>query len=80
MYVVAVPVGDKALETANADGLALDAADALAFALVLLRADTAADGGQRAGLSDHMVSSLKITLGHMLDEAGNGCKVRSRWG
>ena len=31
MYVVAVPIGDKALQAANADGLALDAADALAF-------------------------------------------------
>ena len=34
MYVVAVPVGNKALQAANADGLALDAADALALALV----------------------------------------------
>ena len=71
MYVVAVPVGNKALETANADGLSLDAADALAFALVLLRADTAADGGQRAGLGNHVVGGLKVALGDVLDEAGN---------
>ena len=44
--VLAVPVGHKALQTADANGLALDAADALALALALLRADTAADGGQ----------------------------------
>ena len=80
MYVVAVPVGDKALETANADGLALDAADALAFALVLLRADTAADGGQRAGLGNYVVGGLKVALGDVFDKAGAGCKVRLRWG
>ena len=78
MYVVAVPVGDKALETANADGLALDAADALALALVLLRADTSADGGQCAGLRNDVVGGLKVALGDVLDEAGNGCKVRLR--
>jgi len=71
MYVVAVPVSNKALQTADADGLALDAAHALTLALMLLRADTAANGGQRAGLRDHMVSSFEITLGYMLDEAGN---------
>ena len=71
MYVVAVPISDKALQAANADGLALDAADALAFALVLLRADTAADGGQRAGLGNHVVGGLKVALGDVLDEAGN---------
>ena len=80
MYVVAVPVGNKALQAANADGLALDAADALAFTLVLLRADTAADGGQRAGLRNDVVGGLKVALGDVLDEAGNGCKVRLRWG
>ena len=70
MYVVAVPVGDKALQAANADGLALDAADALAFALVLLRADAAADGGQCTGLGNDMVSGLKVALGDVLDVAG----------
>jgi len=78
MYVVAVPVGNKALQTTDADSLALDAADALAFALVLLRADTSADGGQRAGLGNHVVGGLKVALGDMLDEAGDGCKVRLR--
>ena len=66
MYVVAVPVRNKALQTADADGFALDAADALALALMLLRADTAADGGQRTGLGDHVIGGLKITLGDVL--------------
>ena len=71
MYVVAVPVRNKALQTADADGFALDAADALALALMLLRADTAADGGQRTGLGNHVIGGLKIALGDVLDEAGN---------
>ena len=78
--IVAVPVGNKALETADTNSLALDAADALALALMLLRADTAADGGQRAGLRNDVVGGLKVALGDVLDEAENGCKVRLRWG
>ena len=49
MDILAVPVGHKALQTADADGLVLDAAGALALALALLRADTAADGRQGRG-------------------------------
>ena len=50
--------GDKALEAADADRLALDAAHALRFALRLLRADAAADrrqqvGDRHAGGDDH---------------------------
>ena len=37
MDVFTVPVSHKALQAANADGFALDAAHALALALVLLR-------------------------------------------
>ena len=80
MYVVAVPVGNETLRTTDADSLALDAAHALALALMLLRADTAADGGQRAGLGNHVVGGLKVALGNVFDKAGNGCKVRLRWG
>ena len=42
--VLAVPVGDKALQTADRDWLALVAADALGFALRLLRTDTGRKG------------------------------------
>ncbi len=45
-FLVHVVVGDKALEAADADALALDTANALRFALLLLRANTAADCGQ----------------------------------
>ena len=43
----ALEVGDKALEIADGDGRAFFAEYASAFALVLLRADAAGDGGQR---------------------------------
>ena len=66
--VLAVPVGDEALQTADADGLALDAAHALALALLLLRADTAADGGQGAVLEDLVVSALEVLLADAGDE------------
>ena len=66
--VFAVPVGDEALQTADADGLALDAAHALALALLLLRADTAADGGQGAVLKDLVVSALEVLLTDAGDE------------
>ncbi len=42
----ALEVGDKALEVADGDGRAFFAQHASAFALVLLRADAAGDGGQ----------------------------------
>ncbi len=74
-----VPVGDKALEAADADGLALDAAHALALALLLLRADTAADGGQGV-LVDDLIAPSKSPSGDLGDEFGmrtlNGQPVR----
>ncbi len=66
-----VPVGDKALKAADADRLALDAADALRLALRLLRAHTAADGGQGGGLMDDLIRALVILLGDLLDEFGD---------
>ncbi len=66
--VLIVPVGHKALQTADANGLALDAADAVLLALALLGADAAADGGQRAGLVDHLIGTLEIMLIDLLDE------------
>ena len=42
------------LQTANAHGLVLDAAGALALALALLGADTAADGGQGRGAGNDL--------------------------
>ena len=67
-HVLAVPIRDKALQTADGDRFALDAAHALALALVLLRADAAADGGQRGGRGQHPISALHILVGDALDE------------
>ena len=70
--VVAGPVGDEALQTADGDRLALDAADALALALALLGADTAGDGGQRVGGAQDLVSAGQIALADLGDEIRNG--------
>ena len=69
--VLAVPVGDEALQTADADGLALDAAHALALALLLLRADAAADGGKHGVLADGIESAAEVLLADLLDKAGD---------
>ena len=71
LHVLTVPVGHKALQTADADRLALDAAHALALALSLLRADAAADGGQGGGRGQHLVSALHILVGDALDKRGD---------
>ena len=71
VHMFPVPVGHEPLQPADADGFALDAPDALALALILLRADAAADGRQRAGPGDDLVGGLKVALGHLGDKAGD---------
>jgi len=71
VHVLAVPVGHKTLQTANGHRLVLDAAGALALALALLRADTAADGRQGRGAVDHLIGGLKVALGNMRDKLRN---------
>ena len=66
-----VPVGHEALQAADGHGLALDAADTLGLALVLLGADAPADGGARGGLGDDAVGGLKIPLVDLSDEFGD---------
>ena len=66
-----VPVGHKPLQAADADGLALDAPDALALALGLLGADAAADGREGAVLGHDLIGGLKVALGHLGDEIGD---------
>ena len=63
-----VPVGHKALQTADTHGIALLATDAVHLALALLRTDTAADGGQGAGLMDHLIGTLIVPLHDLGDE------------
>ena len=68
VHILAVPVGHKALQTANGHRLILNAAGALALALALLRADAAADGRQGRGAVDHLIGGLKVALGNMRDK------------
>ncbi|CAN4044631.1 Bacterial mobilisation domain-containing protein, partial [Dysosmobacter welbionis] len=62
MAVGIVIVRHKPLQTADAHGLTLDAPDALALALVLLGADTAADGGQAVGGGDDAEGLVKLAF------------------
>ena len=66
--VFAAPVADKAFQFADGDGFALDAEDARSFALVLLRADTAADRGQQRVLGDGFGGSDDVAFGDVVDE------------
>ena len=67
-FLIHMVVRDEALKTANADALALDAAHALRFALLLLRADAAADGRQGVGGGDDLIRRVEVALGDLCDE------------
>jgi hypothetical protein len=69
--VLVVVIGNKTLQTADAYGLALDAADALGLTLGFLRANTTANCGERGGEGDHLICTLEIALLHLLDELRN---------
>ena len=66
--LVHMVVGNKTLQTADGHTLALDAAHALGFALLLLRADTAGNGGEGVGGGDDIIRRVKIALGDLGDE------------
>ena len=70
-FLVHVVVGDKALEAADADALALNAANALTLALFLLRTNTAADSRQGVGGGDDLISCVKVALCDLGDELGD---------
>ena len=65
------PVGDEAFEFADGDTFALDAEDAAAFTLRLLRADTSADGGQRRIFCDDRSGSGEVAVLDFFDEFRN---------
>ena len=69
--MLAVPVSDEALQTADAHGFALDAAHALGFALGLLGADAAADCRQGGLLVQDLKRALDVLVGDALDEGGD---------
>src|SRR3989304_4225188 len=62
------PVGHVTLEGADGDGLALDAAQALALALRLLGADTAGDAGQRVVVEQGFRGAAEIPFRDQVDE------------
>ncbi len=64
-------VAHHALELADGHGLALTAEDALALALVLLRAHAAADGGQQVVALDGLERAGPVLIADLCDEAGN---------
>ena len=69
--VVKLPVADEALEFADGYRLGLDAQDAGALALRLLRAYAAADGGQRAVAGDDVGRTAEFAGVQRGDEVGN---------
>ena len=69
--IAVLPVGHEPLEFADGDRLALDAQDALAFALRFLRAHAAAHG-RKAGIpGNYGGRRIEISAGHLLYEVGN---------
>ena len=64
-------VAEEALELADGDGAVLVVKDAVALALVLLRADAAADGGKQARLANDVEAATEVSLADLLDEAGD---------
>jgi hypothetical protein len=67
-----VVIGNETLQTADAYGLALDTTDTLGLTLGFLRANTAANCGERGGQGDYLISTLEIALLYLLDELRNG--------
>jgi len=68
---LALPVGDEALEATDGHRVPLLGQHALDLALVFLRADAAADGGQDVGLLDLPRRLGELALPHETDEAGD---------
>ena len=56
------------LQFSDGDRLALDAPDAFALALGLLRTDTAADRRKRAGFSDHLIGLFNVSFFYFMDK------------
>lgn len=64
-------VTQEALELADGHRLGLLATDAPALALVLLRADAAADGGKHGVLADGIESAAEVLRADLLDKVGD---------
>ena len=69
---LALIVGHEALQVADSHGRFVHLqVDALAFALLLLRADASADGRQRRGVLQHAGGFEELAALHVLDERGD---------
>ena len=62
------PVSHKTLQLTDGNGITLDAADTLSFALALLRAHTSADCGKCACLADDLISLFNIAFLYFMNE------------
>ena len=69
--ILAIPVGDEALESADGNRLALYSAHALGLALRLLRTDTTRQRGQRVRGGNDFISRGEIALGNLCDKFRN---------
>ena len=65
-------VGNEAFQTTDGHGLPLLAENALAFALLFLRAHAAAHGGQAAGFVNDAACFINVALHNFGNEVGNG--------
>ena len=70
-FLIHMVVGNKALETADTDALALDTAHTLSLTLGFLWADTSTDSRKCGRLGDNMISLLKIALLDLCDKCRN---------
>ena len=61
----------EAFQPANGHALAFDAAHAVLFALVFLRAYAAANGGQRIGFADYAIGFGEFALFYAINKRGN---------
>ena len=69
--VLSGPVCHETLQLSDGNGLTLDSADALAFALALLGAYTAADSRKGRRLGNDLCRLLEIAFFHFADKAGD---------
>ena len=65
------------LQFSDGDRLALDAPDAFALALGLLRTDTAADRRKGAGLSDHLIGLFDVSFFYFMDKCRDVDRYRT---
>ena len=66
-----MPVCYETFQTADTDCFTLNGMNALALALVFLRADTTADGRQGTGFTDNLISRFEVSFCNFRDKIRN---------